>query len=90
MKLFPLLGFNINVVFGSSTSVARLNLFFGCFLDVSRFFKEPARIVYHTLEAFSRGCISLEWEMISFLKYPFFRITGFAHILRLLASMLKS
>ena len=89
MKLFPLLRFVINLVFGSSASVTRLNLFFGCFLDVSRFFKEPARIAYHIFEAFSRGCISLELEMISFLKY-LFRITGFAHLLRLLASMLKS
>ena len=71
MKLFPLLGFIINLAFDSSTSVTRLNLFFGCFLDVSRFFKEPTRIVYHIFEAFSRGCISLELEMIRFLEISF-------------------
>ena len=42
MKLFHLLGFTIELVFGSVTSVTRLNLFFGCFLDGSHFFKEPA------------------------------------------------
>ena len=38
-----------------------------CFLDGSRFFKEPAGIVCHAFEAYSRGwCILLELEMISF------------------------
>ena len=39
-----------------STYVTRLNLFFLCFLDGFRFFKEPAGIVYHAFKAFSRGC----------------------------------
>ena len=30
MKLFPLLGITKELVFGSSTSVTRLNLFFAC------------------------------------------------------------
>ena len=42
MKLFYFLGFTKELVFGSSTSVTRLNLFFVCFLDGSRFSKEPA------------------------------------------------
>ena len=33
---------------------------FGCFIDGSRFFKEPAEIVCHDFEAFSRGCILSE------------------------------
>ena len=49
MKLFHLLGFTIELVFGSSSSVTRLNLFFGCLLDGSHFFKEPAGIVCHFL-----------------------------------------
>ena len=55
MKLFHLLGFNKELVFSSSTSVTRLNLFFVCFMDGSHFFKEPAGIVCHAFEAFSRG-----------------------------------
>ena len=39
MKLFHLLGFTKELVFGSSTSVTGLKLFL-CFLDGSRFFKE--------------------------------------------------
>ena len=45
MKLFHLPRFTMELVFGLSTSVTRLNLFFGCFSDGSRFFKEPAGIV---------------------------------------------
>ena len=37
------------------------------FLDVSRFFKEPAGIVCPAFEAFSRGCLLLELGIISFL-----------------------
>ena len=59
MKLFHILGFTKELVFGSSTSVTRLNLFL-CFLDGSRFFKEPAGIACYAFEAFSRGCILLE------------------------------
>ena len=60
IKLFHLLGFTKDLVFGSSTSVTRLNLFFVCFIDGSHFFKKPAGIVCHAFEAFSRGCILLE------------------------------
>ena len=80
--------FTIELVFGFSASVTRLNLFFGCFLDSSRFFKEPAGIVCYAFEAFSRSCILLELKMISFLSKIFklfFRVTGFAHLLRLLS-----
>ena len=66
MKLFHLLGFTKELVFGSSTSVTRLNLFFVCFIDGSRFFKEPAGIVCHAFEAFSRGCILSELKITIF------------------------
>ena len=59
MKLFHLLGFTKELVFGFSTSVTRLNLSL-CFLDGSRFFKEPARIACYAYETFSTGCILLE------------------------------
>ena len=45
--------FIIELVFGSSTSVTILNLFFRCFLDGFRFFKEPGKIVCHDLETFN-------------------------------------
>ena len=87
MKLFYLPGFIIELVFGTSTSVTRLNLFFRCFSDSSRFFKESAGIVRHAFEAFSRGCILLiELKMISFLSIIFnffFRVPGFAHLLEM-------
>ena len=67
MKLFDLVGFTKELLKGSSTSVARYNLFFVSFLDGSCFFKEPAGIVYYAFEAFSRGCILLELGMINFL-----------------------
>ena len=54
MKLFHLLGFTKKLDFHSSTSVIRLKLFFACFLYGSSFFKEPAEIVCHAFEAFSR------------------------------------
>ena len=54
MKLFHLLGFTTELLFGSSTSVTRINLVFGCFLDGFCFFKEPAGIICHDFEAFSR------------------------------------
>ena len=60
-----------------------------CFLDGSRFFKEPAGISCYAFEAFSRGCILLELEMISFLPiivvflYSFFLVTELAHLLRM-------
>ena len=43
----------IKLVFDLPCSVTRLNLFVGCFLDDSCFFKEPAGIVCHAFEAFS-------------------------------------
>ena len=49
-------------------------------------FKEPAGTVCHSFEAFSRGCILLELEMISFLSIIFklfFRVAGFAYLLRI-------
>ena len=49
MKLFHLLRFTKELIFGSSTSVTRLNSFF----DGSHFFKEQAGIVCHAFEAFS-------------------------------------
>ena len=52
MKLFYLLGFTKELVFCSSASVTRLNLFSVCLLDASRFFKEPVRTVCHAFEAF--------------------------------------
>ena len=70
MKLFHLLGLTKELVFGSSTSVNRLNLFLCVFLDGSRFFKEPAGIDCYAFEAFSRGFILLEYEMIRF--FPIF------------------
>ena len=62
MKLLHLLGFTKELVFGSSTSVTRLNLFLYVFLDGSRFFKEPAGIACYTFEAvsMSRGGILQE------------------------------
>ena len=65
-----------------------LNLicFFVCFLDGFRFFKEPAGIVCHPFEAFSRGRILLKSEMTSFIPIIFklfFKGTGFALILRM-------
>ena len=67
MKLFHLLGFTKELTFGSSTSVTRFKFVLVCCIDGSRFFKEPAGIVYHAFEALSRGCILLELKMISFL-----------------------
>ena len=58
-QVVHLLGFTMQLVFGSSTPVTRLNLFFGRSLDGSRFFKSC-----YAFEAFSRGCILLEIEMI--------------------------
>ena len=66
MKLFYSLGFTIDLVFGSLTSVTKLNLFLGG----SRFFKEPpAGIVCHPFEAFSRGCILLELEFLPIIVF---------------------
>ena len=67
MKLFHLLGFTKELFFAGQLLFQGLICFFLCFLDGSRFFEEPAEIVCHTFEAFSRGCILLELEMISFL-----------------------
>ena len=70
IKLFHLLDFTIELVFGSSK--LDLHLFFGCFLDGSRFVKEPAGIAScHAFETFSGGCILLELKMISFLLIIF-------------------
>ena len=72
MNLFHLLGFTKELVFGSSTSVTRLNLSFCVFLDRSHFFKEPSGIACYAFETFSRGCILSEKEMISFLPIKTF------------------
>ena len=53
MKLFHLPGFTIELVFGSLTSVTSFDLFLGCFLDGSCFFKEPTWVVFRVFEAFS-------------------------------------
>ena len=50
------LGFTTELAVVSSTSVTRLWLFFGCFLDGSQFFIKPSGIVCHAFETFSRGC----------------------------------
>ena len=71
MRLLHILGFTKELVLGSSTSVPILNLFFLCFLVGYRFLKNQ-EIVCHALEAFSRGCILLELEMISFPIIVFF------------------
>ena len=58
-----------------------------CFLDGSGYFQEPAGIACYAFEAFSRGCILLEQEMISFFlsSYEIFlRVTEFGHLLRML------
>ena len=85
MKLFHLLGFTKELTFGSSTSVTRFKFVLVCCIDGSRFFKEPAGIVYHAFEALSRGCILLELKMMfssydCFLAIMFFKITKFAHL----------
>ena len=83
IKLFHLL--DIQLVFGTSAAVTRRNLFFGCFLDGSRVFKESAGIACHAFKTFSRGWILLELE-ISFLPIIFklfFKLPGFAHPLRI-------
>ena len=49
-------------------------------------FKEPAGTVCHSFESFSKGCILLELEMISFLSSIFklfLIVAGFAHPLRI-------
>ena len=66
MKLFHLLGFAKELVFAGQLLLLDL-ICFCMFLDGSRFFKESTGIVCHAFEAFSRGCILLELEMISFL-----------------------
>ena len=60
ITFFHLLGYTKDLAFGSSTSVTRFNLFFVCFINVSRFFKEPSGIVRHTFEVFRGGWILLE------------------------------
>ena len=58
---------------------------------MSRFFKESAGTACHTFEAFKRGCLLLELEMTSFLPIMYncflpinlFRVTEFAHLLRI-------
>ena len=70
MKLFHLLGFTKELVFGSSTSVTRLNLFFFCMFYIwFSLFKEPAGIVCDAFEAFSKGCIFKNYN--SFLSINF-------------------
>ena len=68
---FSFISFTKELVFGSWTSITRHNMFFGCFLDGWRFFREPAEIVCNTFEAFSRGYILWESEIISFLPILF-------------------
>ena len=80
---FPESCFTTKLVFGSSTSVTRLNLFFGYFVIGSHFFKKPAGIVCIAFETFSKRCILLALEIISFLPIISYRITGFAHFLRM-------
>ena len=61
MKLFYLLGFNKEQVFGSSASVTRLNLILCAFQMALAFFKEPAGIACYAFKALvPRGCILLE------------------------------
>ena len=72
MKLFHLLGYTKELVFGTSTSVTRPNLFFVCFLDGCCFFKEPAEIVCYAFKAFSKGWILLELGMINFFPITVF------------------
>ena len=72
MKLCHLLGFTKELVFGSSTSVTRLNLSLCVFLGISHFFKESAGTACYAFETFSRGCILSEKEMISFLPIKTF------------------
>ena len=77
----------IELVFSSSTSVARFNLILWMF-NGSHYFKEPAEIVCHCFKPFNRGYILLELEMIIFLHMIFklfFNVTGFAHLLRMFA-----
>ena len=50
--------------------------------------KEPVGTVCHAFEAFSRGYILLELEMIGFLPIIFklfFRVAGFAHVSMILS-----
>ena len=85
MRLFHLRSAG-ELIFGSPTSATKLNLFFGYFLDGSRFFKEAAGIACQDFEAFSRGCILSELEMVCFLTITFelfFRVAEFAHLLRM-------
>ena len=63
-------------------------MFFGCFLDGSRTFKEPAGPLCHAFEAFSRGCILLELEMITLL--PRWIFSSFKNVFMFLSSFLKS
>ena len=58
-------------------------MFFVCVLDGSHSLKEPAGIVHHAFKVFSRGCILLELEMISFLPIVFklfFRVNIFTFL----------
>ena len=79
MKLFHLLDFTAEVGLARQFLLLDLN----CFLDGSRFLKEPVGLVCHAFEAFSRSCILLGLEMISFLPKLFLRIAEFVHLLRM-------
>ena len=62
MKLFHLLGFTKELVFGSSTSVTRFNPVFLCvffWIDVT-FLRNQQEQPVTLLITFSRGCILLE------------------------------
>ena len=92
MKFFHLLGFTVELGFGSLTSVTTHNLFFEFFLDNFRFFEELAGIVCYDFEAFSRGCILFNLEMASFLPKIFklfFRVTELKHFLGMLARFFR-
>ena len=71
LKLFHFLCFIVKLVFGLSTSVTKLYLFFENCLGGFRFFNEPAGKVCHASEALSRGFVLLELEMILFLPIIF-------------------
>ena len=65
---------HIQLAFGLLASVTRLVLFSLRSVDAFRFFfKEPAEIENHAFEAFSRGCILLEFEMM----FSFYNVQSF-------------
>ena len=70
MKVFQILGFTKKLVFDSSTSVTKLNMFSVCFIDGSRFVKEY--IACQAFEAFSRVAFYIRVNNYnSFLRITF-------------------